>query len=449
MDIKMLDRVKKTISEYNMIVRGDAVCCAFSGGADSTALLLCLKELSEELSFSVSAVHINHMLRGEESDGDERFCAEICEKYGIPLRIFRKDAAGYSRALGMSEETGAREMRYEIFNGLIADGFASRVATAHNLNDNTETILFRLARGTGLKGLCGIPPVRDRFIRPLIECSRKEIENFLKEKNESYVTDSTNLSDKYSRNRIRLRIMPEMTAVHGGFPENISRTVNSLSEDEGFILSEAEAHKNDDLRTLHPALRKRIIINFLRSHKLEMTAARAEEINSALTAENGKNINADGNRLIQVKNGRLYLSEKTGEKIVPDPLNIEKEGVYPFSSDRFVIISKVNGEKTGCGGIVHKNLTTTVLDYDKIQGGILLRNRYRNDRIRPAGAAHTKELRKILQERLPKDKRGISAVLADSMGVFWSECAGIADRVRPDKNTKTFMIIEVKYSRPL
>ncbi len=446
MDIEMLDKVKKTISEYDMITGGDAVCCAFSGGADSTALLLCLKELSEELHFSLSAVHINHMLRGEESDRDERFCAEICGKYGIPLEIFRRDAAEYSRSAGMSLETGAREMRYGIFGELIENGYAVKIATAHNLNDNAETVLFRLARGTGLKGLCGIPPVRDRFIRPLIECSREEIENFLRKKNENFVTDSTNISDDYARNKIRLRIMPEMAKVHGGFPGNISRTVNSLSEDEEFILSEAEIHKNDDLRMLHPALRKRIIINFLREHKLEITAARVEEISSAAMAEDGlqKNVNADGDRLVSVKNGRLCFKENSSVKTETGFLKIEKDGVFPFAGDRIVIISKVNDEKTNKSGIVHKNLTTAMLDYDKIQGGILLRNRLRNDRIKPAGAAHTKELRKILQERLPKEKRGVSAVLADNAGVFWSECAGIADRVKPDGNTKNFMMIQIK-----
>ena len=445
----MLEKIKNTISQFNMLTQGETVCCALSGGADSVALLLSLQELSGEFGISVSAVHINHLLRGEESRRDEEFCRELCGKKNIPLKIFRKDAAEFSRSLGMSVETGARKLRYEIFEEILETGFAEKIATAHNLNDNAETVLFRLARGTGLKGLTGIPPVRGKIIRPLINCPRDEIEAFLTEREQDFVTDSTNLSDDYARNRIRHKIMPVMAEVHGGFPESAAATVFSLAEDEDFISREAEKHKDRDLRTLHPALRKRIIINLLKSHNLEITAKRVSEIDSAVmrSKEFPNNISADRNCLISVKNGKIFISKipESAENFshIP-PLKIENDGVYEFSGDRIVIISKVNCEKMNNHSIVNKKLTTNRLDYDKIQGGIVLRNRLRSDRIKPAGTAHTKELRKILQERLPKEKRGISAVIADDIGVIWSECAGIADRVKPDKNTVTYLTIEIK-----
>ena len=151
----MLKKIKQTILQFDMLRQGETVCCALSGGADSVALLLSLRELSDEPgnSLSISAVHINHMLRGEESNRDEDFCRGLCERLDIPLKIFRKDAAEYSRTLGMSVETGARKLRYEIFEEILESDFADKIATAHNLNYTVETVLFRIARGTGLKGL--------------------------------------------------------------------------------------------------------------------------------------------------------------------------------------------------------------------------------------------------------------------------------------------------------
>ena len=429
-----------------MLEQGESVCCALSGGADSVALLLSLRKLSDEpgISLYISAVHINHLLRGEESTRDEDFCRSLCERLGIPLKIFRRDAAEFSRSLGMSVETGARKLRYEIFEEILETDFADKIATAHNLNDNAETVLFRLARGTGLKGLTGIPPVRGKIIRPLITCSREEIEAFLASEGQDFVTDSTNLSDDYARNRIRHRIMPEMTAVHGGFPHCTAAAIASLAEDEDFLSAEAEKHENDDLRTLHPAIRKRIIINLLKLHNVEITAKRVAEIDSALMQEEKlqDNVSADRNCLISVKKGKIFFSEAAENLNRISPLKIENDGVYPFAGDRIVIISKENCEKMNSRSIVNKKLTTDALDYDKIQGGIVLRNRLREDRIKPAGTAHTRELRKLLQERLPREKRGLSAVIADDCGVIWSECAGIADRVKPDENTRILLKIE-------
>ena len=425
MNDNFIGKIKNFIEKYDMISKGDNVCCALSGGADSTALLLALKELSGELSFSLKAVHINHMLRGNESDRDEAFCISLCKKLRINLKVFRQDAAEFSRKRKMSVETGAREMRYKIFGELSESDFAAKIATAHNLSDNAETVIFRLARGTGLKGLCGIPPVRGNFIRPLLNCSRKEIEDFLAEKGESFVTDSTNLSDNYARNKIRHKILPELSALHGGFPENITAMTLSLSEDEDFLSKEAEKFADADLTKLHPALRKRVIISFLVSNNISVNAARVREIDRAVMRayETETSVNCDGNKVISSSRGKLYLRNNSSAETV-NSLKIEKDGIYPFSSDIIVIISKAISENISNMDVVNKNLTTYVLDCDKIQGGVFLRNRLRSDRIKPVGSDKTRELRKILQERLPKEKRAVSAVLADDLGVIWSACAG-------------------------
>lgn len=438
----MLEKIRATAEKYNMLKEGETVCCALSGGADSVALLLALSELSPSLGVKVSAVHINHMLRGAESDRDEAFCRGLCERLGVPLTVFRKDAAAFSHSLGLSVETGAREMRYGFFSQLPAD----RIATAHNLNDNAETVLFRMARGTGLKGLTGIPPVRGKIIRPLLFCTRDEIEAFLAERGQDFVTDSTNLSDGYSRNRIRHNIMPEMEAVHGAFPKCAAAMTVSLAEDEDFLSREAARQKNADLRELHPAVGKRVIINLLKSHKLKTSAEKVSEIlRTAIEAKNAVKVSLDGGYYAVCRKGRVNIvperkqSERPAEAVI-----INGEGEYPFFGDKTVIITKETDENVNAEDIINKKLTFRYADYDRILNGVLLRNRLRSDRIKPIGSAHTRELRKLLQEKLPPEEREISAVIADEKGVVWAEHIGFDDRVKISADTKNFLKIEVK-----
>lgn len=432
----MLEKIKTTIEKFNMLKSGETVCCALSGGADSVALLIALKKLSAEFGVTVTAVHINHLLRGAESDRDEEFCRELCGGLDIPLTVFRRNAAAFAHSLGASVETGAREMRYQLFSEIAAD----KIATAHNLNDNAETLLFRIARGTGLRGLVGIPPVRDTIIRPLLRCSREEIEAFLAEREQAYVTDSTNLSESCTRNKIRRRIVPEMHALHGAFPDCVTAMTANFAEDEDYLSSEAERLKNRDLRTVHPALRKRIIINLLRSHKLEVTARRASELENAALGDGGK-IDVGNGLTAFIRKGKIAVGEAKAANV---PLReITKEGEYPFSSDRIVTISKINCEKMNGGENVNKNSTTDLLDCDKIKGSIVLRNRLRKDKIKPADAAHTRELRKLLQERLQYGARGEAAVIEDSLGIVWAEHIGAADRVKIDENSVAALKIDV------
>lgn len=435
----MQEKVKAAIAKYNMLSAGDRVCTALSGGADSVALLLVLHGLSAELGITLCAVHINHMLRDEESDRDENFCRCLCKRLDIPLTVYREDAAAFSRALGVSVETGARELRYKLFDTVNVD----RIATAHNLNDNAETVLFRLARGTGLKGLTGIPPVRGRVIRPLIECTREEIEAYLAAKGQDFVTDSTNLSDDYTRNRIRHRIMPEMAQVHSAFPRCITETTISLAEDEDYLQEQARVSENGDLRQLHPAVRKRVIINLLKDNGIEVSAAAVSAVDGILLSGGGK-VGLGRDTFAISRDGRLKITAAENDEL-PEimPQNITKCGKYHFYGDKFVIISKLNGEIVNANGNVNKKLTTMYADYDKIQGVAVLRNRRRSDKLKPAGQAHTRELRKLLQERLPPGERAVSAVIEDESGIVWAEHAGFADRVKADENTENYLVIEI------
>ena len=202
----MICKVRDTLIKYSMLENTDEIIVGFSGGADSTCLLYILNLLKDEFDFKIHAAHVNHSLRGNESERDEKFVRDFCEKNSIKLSVLKVDIFKMSKIEGKSLEECGREVRYNFFNSLCAN--KSKIATAHNLNDCEETMFFNLTRGSGLKGLCSIPAVRENIIRPLIRCSRDEIENFCKENSIQYVTDSSNLSDDYTRNKIRHNIIP-------------------------------------------------------------------------------------------------------------------------------------------------------------------------------------------------------------------------------------------------
>ena len=231
----LIESARTAIFGKDILDETKTVVCALSGGADSTALLIALKELSDETGFKLGACHLNHGLRGADSDADERFCAELCEKMGVELyrkKVCIKEHIEKHESL----EEAARKVRYGFFEESREHfGENSYIATAHNANDNAETVLFNMIRGTGLKGLCGIPPVRDKIIRPLIYVSRSEIEEFLEERGQTYVTDKTNFSEDITRNRIRLKILPEMMKINPSVLGTISRMTKNLRSDSDLL----------------------------------------------------------------------------------------------------------------------------------------------------------------------------------------------------------------------
>ena len=199
----MLTKVKNYAEKYQMFSSEDCIIAGISGGADSVCLLLVLLELQKEIGFGIVAVHVNHGLRGAEADADEAFVKQLCKEYGIPLETYCADVAMIANERKQSTEEAGREVRRECFEQARVKYSGTKIALAHHQNDNAETFLFRLARGTGLKGLGGMIPVKEQFVRPLLCLSRGEIEEYLQEHDISYCTDASNESDEYARNRIR------------------------------------------------------------------------------------------------------------------------------------------------------------------------------------------------------------------------------------------------------
>jgi tRNA(Ile)-lysidine synthase len=232
------NKVISAINDNNMLECCDEVVVGFSGGADSVCLLHVLFSLSQRLGFTVKAAHVNHGIRGDEAKRDEVFSNDFCSRYGIMSHLHTFNCVDEANQSGESLEECGRRVRYNYFNSLV--GEHGKIATAHNANDNAETVLFNLARGTALKGACGIPCVRDNIIRPLIYCTRREIELYCEENKLEYITDSTNLSDDYSRNKIRHKILPVLTEINSCAIENINAFCVGTRQVEAYIHSEAE-----------------------------------------------------------------------------------------------------------------------------------------------------------------------------------------------------------------
>lgn len=213
-----------------MLSYGDKIVVGLSGGADSVCLTHALVSLRDSLSLEVEAVHVNHGIRGEEALRDEKFCSDFCKSLGIKLTVFRFDIPLECKKTGESEEECGRRKRYECFKNTAGEN--AKIATAHNLNDSAETVLLNIVRGTGCKGLCGIPPIRGNIIRPLIMTSRDDIELYCKENSLDFVTDSTNLQNEYKRNVIRNVVFPTLQKMNPSVLSAFSRLTENATDDE-------------------------------------------------------------------------------------------------------------------------------------------------------------------------------------------------------------------------
>ena len=272
---EIIDKIYRYIEQNNMLTDCERVVVGLSGGADSVCLLMVLKGYIERrhLQTELCAVHVNHGIRQEAGD-DEEFARALCERMGVEFMAYHIDAAGLAKQLGMSVEEAGRKERYRIFNEA-CKGCNARIAVAHHMNDQAETVLMNLSRGTSLKGIGGIRPVRDNIIRPLLSVTRAEVEEVLKDFNQPYVTDATNLCNDYTRNSLRNVVIPYMTEkVNAHTVENIADAAEELQKNFDFI--EAEAKKaydkhvyvgdtvvlrlyGEEFAGLHEVIRKRVI----------------------------------------------------------------------------------------------------------------------------------------------------------------------------------------------
>ena len=436
-------KVKQTIERHHMLNSGDTVLVALSGGADSMALLNVLYSIKDEYSLTLCAAHFNHKIRGDEADRDEKFCVEICREMGVELFVESADIPALSKQRGIGEEECGRQERYAFFERVDPD---AKVATAHTLSDCEETFLFNLARGASLKGLTSIPPVRGNIIRPLISCSRDEIERYCEQNNIEFVTDSTNLQDEYTRNRIRHRAVPELKNINPSFDAAFSRCVDSLREDEELLsmLSDAAVERarladgflTEPIAALHPSLKRRAVASVVE----EMTGEKPQLHHIEAVCgiiENGGDTQVSGGVSLRVSSGVLRkVKVQVEEWCCEACFSLNKLPYGDIKLELFDKNNKINIQN------FNKQLLDNVLNYDKINGKLFFSSIREGDKIRLRGRGVTKQLRRIFSEMHiePELRRGIP-VLRDDDGVVWVCGVGVADRVAVDNSADRFVIV--------
>ena len=440
----MKNKVIKAIEDFNMLESAQDILVGLSGGADSVALLLVLSELG----YNVCACHINHQLRGEESDRDEQFCIDLCKRLNIRLFVEKLDVNTFCSDNKLGTEEGARELRYVTFKKYCNDG---KIATAHTVTDNIETVLLNFTRGTALKGLCGIPPVRDNIIRPLIYCTRADVEEYLKENDQDFVVDSTNLTCDYTRNKIRHEVIPILREINPSLEKSFLRVNQNLNTDSNFLddlsdcmMSQITISENTyDARILAgmaSALSTRCIAEILKRNNLECSFDKIQDIFTIINNE-GK-INLSGDVYVSSKSGKLkiYVQPQTEKQEFECPVVLNEE--IQFFTKR-IIFEKANMNLYNENKNVNKKFAISILDYDKIQGKAIVRNRRNGDRIRLAGRSHSSSVKKLFNVDVPLEKRDEIVFLADEKGVIFIEGYGVSESVKVDKNTKNVLVINL------
>ena len=408
----MLNKLREFSRQQDLIRPGDKIVCAVSGGADSMALLWAMYLLKEEWNLDISAAHFNHRLRGAESDRDEAFVREFCDGYGIPLHVGSGTIVPGKKGL----EAAARDARYAFLRTL-----PGKIATAHTADDNAETLLMHLVRGTGLKGLGGIMPQNGNVIRPMLSITRQEIEDFLAEYAVDHITDSSNNGDDFLRNRLRHHVMPLLKEENPKLSQNLSAMALRLRQDEEALSQQAAfegAPQVEVLRKMAPAVRAGALEKFLKDSGVrEPEAVHIRQAEALVFSENpSARANFPGGLII----GRKY--------------------------DILIIASADNSEipyRISCSAA--EEITNTTDSFTVVPvGDVYIRARQTGDAVRLPGG--TKSLKKLFIDRkIPAAQRNCVPVICDDLGILAVGGIGVnLDRAATELPATRIQLIPVK-----
>ncbi len=429
-------RLLEFADKYDMLPRGSEVICALSGGADSVCLLAMLCAIAPARDIKLSAAHFNHKLRGEESDRDEAFSSELCNKLGVPFYCGSGDVAAYASEHRTGTEEAARTLRYAFFEEIAAGIPNSRVATAHNADDNAETLLLNLARGSGLRGMGGIPPVRGIYIRPLLCLTRREITEYLAENGLEHIEDSTNASDDYARNRLRHAAMPALRSVNDNCARLMLEAAGRAREDEAFLqdlaLSAFKPKTGERslcvsasaLSSAARPLSSRLVRFAAENFGVKLSAAHVELVLSLASSSPSASVTLpDGLSAWRVYD-ELYIGYAERSGSFEAKFLAWNEWTELPELEKKVYFGPVSEKQNASG-------ETFLFKKEKICGKIIVRPRAEGDKIFLGAQAMGKSLKKLfIDKKIPASKRSLIPVFADGEGLI--AVSGIG------KNTKRF-----------
>lgn len=451
-------KIAAVVDRWSMLPRGCTVVVGLSGGADSVTLAHYLHRISATRSIRLVAAHVNHGLRGTEADRDEAFVRAFCNKFAIELRVFHADVAAEAREKSLGIEECGREVRYSFFRSLCDLG--GRIATAHTLSDSAETVLMNLAKGAGAKGLCGIPPVRGNIIRPLIGITRAEVEQYCSFYGLEFVTDSTNLTDGYGRNKLRLHVAPVLREINPEFERAIERTTQILRCDEDYFKEAAECSLNE--ASASGGYRLDVLQKKPRAVLLRAIALAAERVGRVRL---GYDQICAAERVIRTGEGAATVAGGIRFAAAHGLLCVEQPGKAPSNSSWSVRLSPEGAELPDGRKLVlrpvdvlpeqkkqrkiNNLLFNNRIDYDTIiyTGGVV-RNRRPGDAYRPVGRGVTKTLKKLFNEaKIPPEERNDRAVLECGGKIVWTEDFGVSQEASVSESSHAVMEIIIKECR--
>ena len=413
----MWSKVKRYIEKYKLLNTNELYIVALSGGADSVALLQLLKNAG----FNVHAAHCNFHLRGDESDRDEAFCVELCQRLGVELHRAHFDTREYAELHKVSIEMAARELRYKWFEQLRRDIGAAGICVAHHRDDSVETVLLNLVRGTGLRGLTGIQPRNGSILRPLLCVSRAEIEAFLAEKGQKYVTDSTNLEADVQRNIIRLEVLPLLRKLNPAVAENIQRTAENLAEAQ-LVLNVAIASINSSNILNLSDLEKYGSSEYLVFEWLKKYGFNGDQVRQILDADTGKIVSSSTGYDVLKDRGRLVV-EPALEPF--NPVRIPEEGTYVLGGPSIEFGGKTTENNTirvrKKPVYVSKDPYVATLDASKVRFPLTVRRVEEGDWMQPYGMKGRKLLSDLMTDlKMTVFEKRRQLVVVDAKGaVLW------------------------------
>jgi len=445
----LLDTVRKTIINNKLLNSGDVVLCAVSGGADSICLLHVLLSLRDELNLSVYVANVNHMLRGEESDRDSNFVKSVCKAANIECYYREYDIKKIASERKIGEEECGRLCRYEFFEEIAQKLGNVKIATAHNLNDNAETILFRLIRGSSAHGLSGISYKRDNVIRPLLDVSRKEIEEYLVINGITWCEDSTNKIPVYTRNKLRLNVIPQLNEIVNNAEKRIVSAAKIISDDDRYLAELAEITLSqcffDDFFSVNIflsadiSIKRRVAAKILsRWNMKDITSDKIEDFIIFSKKETGKMFDINSEYYAEKSYDKIYLrSRKQSSR---NDVVVSCEGEY-FGADFKIIFEKFKKSPKG-----NKNIA--LFDADKVSFPFIIRCRKDGDKINPKGMSGHKKISDVFTDSK------IERCLRDSIPLVVKEddvlyICGIrqSELYKVDENTNNYLVIKYESNK--
>lgn len=466
-------QVLETIKKNGLIDYGDGIVVGISGGYDSVCLLHILYSVSSDYKLKLYPVHVNHMLRGEEAHRDESFVRDFCNSLGLKLYVREVDVDKKARAEKISVEEAGRNARYEVFKEVAYENGAAKIAVAHSKNDQAETILMRIIRGTGLEGLKGMEYRRDNIIRPLLDTDRSQIEKYVKDNGLTAVTDSSNLHTDYFRNRIRLNVIPEINSAAGtDISENLIRLSKIVVTDEDFLRYNAELYYKEvlisqeennsvildlpKLRQMHKAMSVRVLRTAVFNVNGSLNGIGYVHINSLLElAEDGRTgAQVDiPHGIVGIKSYGTITIMRRKQEIQGKFEHVLDIGSKSFIKElnAFILAEKVSFETNrSCNEFINKNSDayTMFIDFDRLglkeYDKFSVRNRRDGDVFKPLNSNGTKKLKEyFIDNKIPRDTRDTIPLIAKNKEIIWIIGNKTSDNYKVTDNTKSVLMIRL------